>query len=83
MMLTKIDHIGIAVNSLAERIPFYRDQLGMAFRGTEEVAEQLVKVALLEIGESKIELLEPTSAEVPSRNSWKRTVLAFITSPMR
>lgn len=64
-MLTKINHLGIAVNSLSEAIPFYQDQLGMGFRGTEEVAEQKVRVAFLEIGESKIELLEPTSAESP------------------
>ncbi|ABQ24867.1 methylmalonyl-CoA epimerase [Geotalea uraniireducens] len=64
-MLTKINHIGIAVNSLDEAIPFYRDNLGMAFRGMEEVVEQQVKVAFLEVGESKIELLEPTSAESP------------------
>jgi len=64
-MLTKINHIGIAVNSLDEAIPFYRDNLGMAFKGMEEVAEQQVKVAFLEVGESKIELLEPTSAESP------------------
>jgi len=62
-MLKKINHIGIAVSSLAEAIPFYRDQLGMAFKGMEEVAEQRVKVAFLAVGESKIELLEPTSAE--------------------
>ncbi|GAB7028244.1 methylmalonyl-CoA epimerase [Geotalea toluenoxydans] len=64
-MLTKINHMGVAVNSLAETIPFYRDQLGMAFKGTEEVQEQQVRVAFLEIGESKIELLEPTSADSP------------------
>lgn len=64
-MLTKINHIGIAVKSLDETLPFYRDQLGMAFKGSEEVSEQMVKVAMLEIGESKIELLEPTSAESP------------------
>jgi methylmalonyl-CoA/ethylmalonyl-CoA epimerase len=64
-MLKKIDHIGIAVNSLAEALPFYRDQLGMAFKGIEEVAEQKVKVAMLEIGASKIELLEPTSPDSP------------------
>lgn len=64
-MLTKINHIGIAVQSLADTIPFYRDNLGMAFKGTEEVAEQKVTVAFLEIGESKIELLEPTSADSP------------------
>lgn len=64
-MLTKINHIGIAVNSLDETIPFYRDTLGMAFKGIEEVAEQKVKVAFLAIGESKIELLEPTSPDSP------------------
>ena len=64
-MLKKIDHIGIAVASLDETVPFYRDQLGMAFKGIEEVAEQRVKVVFLQIGESKIELLEPTSDESP------------------
>ena len=64
-MLTKINHIGIAVQSLEASIPFYRDNLGMAFAGIEEVPEQKVRVAMLEVGESKIELLEPTSSESP------------------
>jgi len=64
-MLTKINHIGIAVKSLDDALPFYRDNLGMAFLGLEEVAEQKVKVAMLQVGESKIELLEPTSEERP------------------
>ncbi|MCK4501429.1 MAG: methylmalonyl-CoA epimerase [Desulfuromonadales bacterium] len=64
-MLKKINHIGIAVKSLENAIPFYRDQLGMTFEGTEEVAEQKVKVAFLQIGESRIELLEPTSEDSP------------------
>ena len=64
-MLTKINHIGIAVTSLEATIPFYRDNLGMAFAGIEEVPEQKVRVAMLAVGESKIELLEPTSAESP------------------
>jgi methylmalonyl-CoA/ethylmalonyl-CoA epimerase len=64
-MLTKINHIGIAVKSLEENLPFYRDNLGMAFAGIEEVAEQKVRVAMLQIGESKIELLEPTSEDSP------------------
>lgn len=64
-MLTKINHIGIAVTSLDEAIPFYRDNLRMVFAGIEEVVEQKVKVAMLLIGESKIELLEPTSADSP------------------
>ena len=64
-MLTKINHIGIAVQSLDATIPFYRDNLGMAFAGIEEVAEQKVRVAMLSVGESKIELLEPTSEDSP------------------
>jgi len=65
MMLTRINHIGIAVHSLDEALPFYRDNLGMPFGGIEEVAEQKVRVAMLGIGESKIELLEPTAPDSP------------------
>ncbi len=64
-MLQKINHIGIAVKSLDEALPFYRDMLGMPLQGTEEVAEQRVRVAMLGVGESKVELLEPTSPESP------------------
>ena len=64
-MLTKINHIGIAVKSLDETLSFYRDNLGMSFAGIEEVAEQKVRVAMLQVGESKIELLEPTSDDSP------------------
>ncbi len=64
-MPKKISHIGIAVHSLDAAIPFYRDVLGMAFEGVEEVIEQRVKVAFLAVGESRIELLEPTSADSP------------------
>jgi methylmalonyl-CoA/ethylmalonyl-CoA epimerase len=64
-MLTKINHIGIAVKSLDDAIPFYRDNLGMALAGIEEVPEQKVRVAMLHVGESMIELLEPTAADSP------------------
>src|SRR5690242_16431716 len=64
-MLKKINHIGIAVNSIDETLPFYRDHLGMSCNGTEEVVEQKVRVAMLQIGESKIELLEPTAPDSP------------------
>jgi len=64
-VLHKINHIGIAVQSIDATIPFYRDHLGMEFLGCEEVVEQQVKVAMLAIGESKIELLEPTSPDSP------------------
>lgn len=64
-MLTKINHIGVAVTCIEEALPYYRDQLGMNYEGDEIVAEQKVKVAFLQIGESRIELLEPTGDESP------------------
>ncbi len=65
MSVERIDHIGIAVKSIDESLPYYRDVLGMEFLGTEEVPEQKVIVAFLKIGESKIELLEPTADDSP------------------
>ena len=62
-MLKKINHIGIAVNNLEGAISFYGGTLCMTFKGVEEVAGYKVKVAFFQIGESKIELLEPTSKD--------------------
>jgi len=67
MKTSKINHIGIAVKSIESALPLYRDVLGMALEGTEEVAEQRVRVAFLAVGESRIELLEPTSEDSPVR----------------
>ncbi|MCD6376705.1 MAG: methylmalonyl-CoA epimerase [Caldisericaceae bacterium] len=64
-MITQINHVGIAVRSLEERIPFYRDVLGLPFLGQEEVADQKVRVAMFKVGEVKIELLEPTDPQSP------------------
>lgn len=64
-VLDKIDHIGIAVSDLEKTMQFYRDQLNLEFKGTEVVEEQKVKVAFFPIGESKLELLEPTVADSP------------------
>jgi len=64
-MISKINHIGIAVKSLEEQIPFYRDILQLEFEGTEEVPDQKVKVAMFRIGEIRMELLEPTDANSP------------------
>ena len=64
-MPKKISHVGIAVASIEEATPFYRDVLGMEFEGTEVVAEQKVKVAFFAVGESRIELLEPTADDSP------------------
>lgn len=65
MLSKKINHIGIAVKNIETSAPLYRDVLGMTFEGTEEVAEQKVKVAFFAIGESRIELLEPTAPDSP------------------
>ncbi|TFG63149.1 MAG: methylmalonyl-CoA epimerase [Spirochaetales bacterium] len=64
-MVSKINHIGIAVNSLEAAIPFYRDVLNLEFLGIETIAEQKVKAAIFKIGEVKIELLEPSSPDSP------------------
>jgi len=65
MQTKKINHIGIAVKNIEASLPFYRDVLGMTFEGSEEVAEQKVRVAFLAVGESRIELLEPTADDSP------------------
>lgn len=57
-----IDHLGIAVKSLAQARKFY-EQLGLSVANEEVVAHEKVKVAMIPIGESRIELLEPTGAE--------------------
>ena len=64
-MLLKIDHLGIAVKSIDEAAKFYTEALGLQITHKEEVPEQKVMVAMLPIGESKIELLEPTCPESP------------------
>jgi len=56
----KIDHIGIAVKSLREAIKVYEETLGLKVSGYDEVDERGDRVAMLNIGESRIELLEPT-----------------------
>jgi len=61
----KIDHIGIATHGIDAAAKFYRDVLGLEVAETEEVAEQKVRVAMLAIGESRIELLEATSSDSP------------------
>jgi methylmalonyl-CoA epimerase len=62
-LFKKIDHIGVAVNSLEESLHIFKDILGMECSGEEEVKEQNVKVAFLPVGESEIELLESTSPD--------------------
>ena len=65
MKITHIEHIGIAVKSLDEAIPFYENTLGLKCYNIEEVKDQKVKTAFFMVGQTKLELLESTDAEGP------------------
>jgi methylmalonyl-CoA/ethylmalonyl-CoA epimerase len=65
MKILKIDHLGIAVNSINEGKNFWTDVLGLEFEGTETVEEQKVTTAFFPVGESEVELLESTSPDGP------------------
>jgi len=61
----KIEHIGIATRSIEEALGFWRDALGLEVKHTETVEEQGVHVAMLPVGEPRVELLEPTGPDSP------------------
>ena len=61
----KINHLGIATKSIDEALKFWSDALGLENVHTEIVEDQKVRVAMLPIGESRVELLEPTSDDSP------------------
>ena len=63
MDLKRIEHIGIAVKSIEAVRPYYENVLGLKCYAIEEVADQKVKTAFFKIGQTKIELLEPTSED--------------------
>ena len=65
MNISHIEHLGIAVKSRDEAIPYYENILGMKCYSIEEVADQKVKTAFFKVGQTKLELLEPTSDESP------------------
>jgi methylmalonyl-CoA/ethylmalonyl-CoA epimerase len=60
-----LDHIGVAANSIEESIGLYRDLLGLDLGGIEEIADQKVKAAFLKVGDTNIEIIEPTSPDSP------------------
>ena len=64
-MINKIDHLGIAVRSLAEAVPYYEKALGLKCEHREEVPAQRVRTAFFKVGEVHLELLEPTDPESP------------------
>jgi methylmalonyl-CoA/ethylmalonyl-CoA epimerase len=61
----KVDHIGIATPQIQEALSIWRDALGLSVDSTDEVASQGVRVAMLALGETHIELLEPLSQDSP------------------
>lgn len=61
----KINHLGIATKGIDEALEFWSDALGLESAHTEVVEDQKVRVAMLPIGESRIELLEPTNDDSP------------------
>lgn len=63
MKISHIEHLGIAVPSIEEALPYFKDVLGLECYAVEEVADQKVKTAFLKCGEVKLELLEPTSPD--------------------
>lgn len=65
MEILKIDHLGIAVNSIDDGKNFWSDVLGLEFEGAETVAAQKVTTAFFPVGESEVELLESTSPDGP------------------
>lgn len=65
MKILKVDHLGIAVNSIEEGKSFWSGVLGLDFEGAETVAEQKVTTAFFPVGESEVELLESTAPDGP------------------
>ena len=71
-MKVVLDHIGIAVDDLEKALGFYRDGLGLNVELTESVPTQAVRAHFIDTGNSKLELLEATSAESPIARSITR-----------
>ena len=63
MKISKIEHLGIAVQSIDEVLPYFENVLGLKCYKTEVVEDQKVKTAFMKVGEVKLELLEPTCPE--------------------
>lgn len=82
MKISHIEHLGIAVKSIEEALPYYENVLGLKCYNIETVEDQKVKTAFLKVGDVKIELLEPTSPESTiakfiEKNKWQRWYASF------
>jgi len=67
MQIGKLSHIGIAVESIDSQRKYYEEVLGLKIEGIEEVKDQKVRVAFIPVGDTRVELLEPTSEDSPVR----------------
>jgi methylmalonyl-CoA/ethylmalonyl-CoA epimerase len=65
MKIIKVDHIGIAVNSIEASLKFFANTLGLKLEGQETVAEQKVTTAFLPVGDTEVELLQSTAPDGP------------------
>jgi methylmalonyl-CoA epimerase len=77
-MSKKIDHIGIVVHNIEKALQVYEGALGLRLTDVEEVPEQAVRVAFLPVGESKLELLEPLTADTSTELSTGGGVAKFL-----
>ena len=78
MKISHIEHLGIAVKSIEEALPYYENVLGLKCYNIETVEDQKVRTAFLKVGDVKIELLEPTSPTAPSQSLSKRTMATAV-----
>ena len=65
MKIVKVDHIGVAVNSIDIALKFFKDTLGLKLEGSETVAEQKVTTSFLPVGDTEVELLQSTAPDGP------------------
>jgi len=82
-MITKIDHLGIAVPSLDAAVPYYEKALGLKCDRREEVASQKVRTAFFTVGDVHLELLEPTSPESPIAKYLEKNPAGFGTDDVQ
>lgn len=79
MKISHIEHLGIAVQSIEESLPYFENVLGLKCYNIEEVADQKVKTAFLKCGEVKLELLEPTSPDSTIQNGLTKATTEYTT----
>jgi methylmalonyl-CoA/ethylmalonyl-CoA epimerase len=65
MKIIRVDHIGVAVNSIDAALKFFSDTLGLKVEGSETVAEQKVTTTFMPVGDTEIELLQSTAPDGP------------------